>query len=187
MRVSRRDFLKISGIAAGSLFVRELGFNLDAVEAKVPELKIASCKATPTICPYCSCGCGILIYTKSGKLIGSEGDPDHPINQGALCSKGSAVRQIHETDRRVTKPLYRAPGSDRWEEKSWDWMLERIAERVKETRDATFVREENGIIVNRTDGIANLGGAALDNEEAYLLHKFARALGITYLEHQARI
>lgn len=150
MRVSRRDFLKISGMTAGSLFVRELGFNLDAVEAKVPELKTASCQATPTICPYCSCGCGILIYTKGGQLIGSEGDPDHPINQGALCSKGAAVRQVYESPKRVTKPMYRAPGSDRWEEKDWDWMLNRIAEKVKETRDKYFEREQNGITVNRT-------------------------------------
>lgn len=187
MRVSRRDFLKISGMAAGSLFVRELGFNMDSVEAKVPELKIDSCKVTPTICPYCACGCGILVYTKGGQMVGTEGDPDHPINQGALCSKGSAVRQVYESEKRVTKPLYRAPGSDRWEEKDWDWMLNRIAERVKETRDKYFETDQNGIPVNRTHAIANLGGAALDNEEGYLLHKFARMLGVVYLEHQARI
>ncbi len=116
-----------------------------------------------------------------------EGDPRHPINEGTLCSKGAAASQVANNPLRLKVPLYRAPGSDRWEEKSWDWMLPRIASRVKATRDASFQTEVGGGVVNRTEAIASLGGAALDNEECYLLAKLMRALGIVYLEHQARI
>jgi anaerobic selenocysteine-containing dehydrogenase len=120
-------------------------------------------------------------------VINIEGDPDHPINEGSLCSKGMALFQIAVNERRLQKVKYRAPGSSEWEEKSWDWTLSEIAKRVKKTRDATFIQKEDDKIVNRTNGIACMGGAALDNEECYLLSKFARSVGITYLEHQARI
>jgi len=139
----------------------------------------------------------MILHTLNGNLINVEGDPDHPINQGSLCSKGSALYQVHANERRLQKPLYRAPGSDRWEEKDWDWMLDKIAEKVKTTRDKTFITKETitdektkaglDVIVNRTDAIASLGGAALDSEECYLLQKMMRGLGVVYLEHQARI
>ena len=122
-----------------------------------------------------------------------EGDPDHPINRGAACSKGASLPQLHTVDgkinpRRLTKVLYRAPGSSQWETKSWDWAIEEIAKRIKATRDATWVtKDEAGYTVNRTEGVASVGGAALDNEECYLLVKMLRALGLVYVEHQARI
>jgi formate dehydrogenase major subunit len=122
-----------------------------------------------------------------GKVINIEGDPDHPINRGSLCSKGAALSQIPSNERRLTKVRYRAPGSDRWEEKSWSWAIQEIAKRVKATRDATFQATEGANVVNRTLGIAGLGGAALDNEECYTYSKMARAFGVVYLEHQARI
>ncbi len=187
VELTRRQFLKLSGATAATLAVVELGFNENEARAKTREFKIAETTVTPTICPYCAVGCGILVHTKDNDVVYTEGDPDHPINEGKLCSKGTTIRQLYTSEKRLKKPLYRAPGSDKWEEKDWGWMLDTIAKRVKETRDATFVPTEGGMTVNKTEGIACLGGAALDNEEAYLLVKLMRGLGLTYIEHQARI
>ncbi len=197
MQISRRSFLKLSGATTLSVMLADLGFDLSQASAQVQGLKIKSAKATPTICPYCSVGCGILVYNENGKLVNTEGDPDHPINQGSLCSKGAAVYQLHENERRLKKPLYRAPGSDKWEEKDWEWMIEKIAEKAKGTRDANFTVRDTvtdsktgqalDIAVNRTEAIGCLGGAALDNEECYLLQKLMRGMGLVFIEHQARI
>lgn len=187
MKVSRRQFLKLSGATAATLAVVELGFDPNAAKAASREMKTANAEVTPTICPYCSVGCGILIHVKDGDVVYSEGDVDHPINRGSLCSKGASIRQLFTSDRRATKPMYRAPGSDKWEEKDWDWMLDEIAKRIKETRDNNFIQTENGMPVNRTEAIANLGGAALENEECYMIQKFARGIGVVFIEHQARI
>ena len=132
-------------------------------------------------------GCGAIVSASGGKVINIEGDPDHPINRGSLCSKGSALYQVANNPRRLTKVRYRAPFADRWQEISWREAIQKIAKRVKKTRDETFQTRELGNVVNRTPGIAGLGGAALDNEECYTYSKLARALGIVYLEHQARI
>lgn len=188
MNVSRRQFLKLSGAMAATLAVVELGFDDLKAKANAKKFKIAKLKPTPTICPYCAVGCGILVYSDGKDVVYTEGDPDHPINQGTLCSKGTTVRQVYTSDRRVKKPMYRAPGSDKWVEKEWDWALDKIAAKMKETRDRTFITNENGMTVNKTEAIACLGGAALDNEETYLLSKLMRAgMGLTYIEHQARI
>ncbi len=142
-----------------------------------------------TICPYCSCGCGLLIATgPDGHIINSEGDPDNPQNRGALDPKSISVRTLSQSDRRLKTPLYRAPGGDKFEEVTWDWAISEIASRIKRTRDETFERTNaNGVTVNRTPGIAFLGGAANNDEECYLAVKLARALGLVYIEHQARI
>jgi formate dehydrogenase major subunit len=184
MHISRRDFLKVSGIAvtAGAA-----DFGLTK-EAQAKELPIKDAKITKTICPYCAVGCGILVYTKDGKVINTEGDPEHPINEGTLCSKGASLYQVINNPLRLTKPRYRAPYSKEWVEVEWDWALDRIARRIKETRDRSFVRKnQKGQIVNRCDGIAHVGSAALDNEECYILQKWLRSLGLVYIEHQARI
>lgn len=199
MRLTRREFLKISGAAVATL--PALGFDLTPAWAQVGEFRIKNVQPVPTICPYCGCGCGLVVYAAEGKVINTEGDPDHPINQGSTCSKGAALYQIYDNPRRMRKPLYRAPGSDRWEEKDWDWVLEKIAQKVKETRDSSFISKEKvktkdpetgaekevEVTVNRTEAIASLGGAALDNEECYLISKLMRSLGVVFLEHQARI
>ncbi|OIJ11638.1 formate dehydrogenase [Anaerobacillus arseniciselenatis] len=187
--LSRRQFLKLSGATAATVAVVELGFNPNEAKAQANEYKIARASTTPTICPYCSVGCGILVHVNEEKndVLYTEGDPDHPINKGSLCSKGTSIRQLYTSDRRVEKPLYRAPGSSEWVEKDWDWTLNKIAEKIKKTRDESFVERENGITVNRTEAIASLGGAALENEECYLIAKFMRGLGATFIEHQARI
>jgi formate dehydrogenase major subunit len=124
----------------------------------------------------------------AGKIINVEGDPDHPINEGSLCAKGAALSQLANNENRVTTPLYRKPYSTKWQEVSWDWALWTIAKRIKKTRDDTFrKRNSKGSIVNRTTAIAEVGSAALDNEECWLIQAMMRALGLVYIEHQARI
>ncbi len=184
MKVSRRKFLGATALG-GAL---ASGLKPEEVQAAaIPKTGIAGAVDTTTICPYCAVGCGLIVQQKNGKIVNVEGDSDHPINEGALCSKGSALSQVANNPRRLKNVLYRAPGSGSWEEKSWSWALPRIAQNIKKTRDQTFLKTEKGQTVNRTEGIACLGGAALDNEECYLLSKFMRGVGITYLEHQARI
>jgi anaerobic selenocysteine-containing dehydrogenase len=187
MNMNRRQFLKLSGATAVTLAVVELGFNEKKAYAQTKELKTAQAKVTPTICCFCGVGCGILVHTKDNTVVYTEGDPDNPINEGKLCSKGTTIRQVYTSEKRVLKPRYRAPGSDKWVEKDWDWMMDTIAKRTKETRDASFVEKDGAVTVNKTEKIASLGGAALDNEETYLVSKLMRGLGVTYLEHQARI
>ena len=188
MAISRRNFLKGSGLAAGALVLPSKPAQADVDS---PELRTKGLQTTTTVCPFCAVGCGMIVHTKNGKIVNIEGDAEHPINEGSLCSKGSAMFQVANNERRLTKVRYRAPGSSKWEEKSWDWAMQRIARLMKETRDRNFVKSETikgkEYVVNRNDGMAILGAAALENEECYLLGKFARAMGVGYLEHQARI
>ena len=165
------------------------GFNIKNIPASVSAnlRRLKNAQKFTTICPYCAVGCGQVISVLNGKVINVEGDSEHPINQGSLCSKGNALYKIANNDRRLDSVLYRTPGGSRWERKSWDWALERIARKIKETRDKNWVKTDDGFTVNRTEAIACLGGAALDNEECYLYSKLARSLGVVYLEHQARI
>jgi formate dehydrogenase major subunit len=188
MKISRRGFLKISGGVATGATLGTFGVHLRSSEVHAQTLKTKYAKESTTICPYCAVGCGEIVSVSKGKVINIEGDPDHPINQGSLCSKGQALLQVANNDRRVTKVMYRAPYSDKWEEKTWDWALPEIAKRIKKTRDEHWMaKDSKGRVVNRTEAIAGLGGAALDNEECYLWIKLARALGVVYIEHQARI
>jgi len=186
--ITRRDFLKISGVAAAGLTLSQLGFDLLPAQAYAAELRIKGAKETTSICCYCSVGCGIIAHSAKGKVINAEGDPDHPISEGALCPKGAASYQIANNPLRLTKPRYRAPGSTKWKEVEWDWALDEIAKRIKSTRDKTFVtKNSKGQVVNRCDGLASVGSAALDNEECYIYQKWLRSLGLVYIEHQARI
>jgi formate dehydrogenase major subunit len=155
-------------------------------------LKKEAIGETPTICCYCSVGCGAVVATSENLVVNLEGDPDHPINQGSLCPKGQAMLQINNVDGainpyRLTKPLYRAPGASDFTEKTWDEAIGIIAARVKETRDRTFIKTDNGKTVNRTEAIGSLGGGELDNEECYILDKIDRALGLVYIDHCARL
>ena len=146
---------------------------------------------TPTVsvCPYCAVGCSQLVYTKDGKIVDIEGNYASPINAGTLCPKGAATYQLAVNPLRLTRVKYRAPFSDRWEEKPLDWAMERIAQLVKETRERSWEeRDDKGMLVKRTQAIAHLGGATLDNEENYLIKKlFTTGLGIVAVENQARI
>ena len=189
MGISRRAFLVGTGAAGTAGFLAKVfGLDLETSVAYAGSVKSKRGKITSTICPYCGVGCGALVTVAEGKVVSVEGDPDHPINLGSLCSKGSAMYQIANNERRLTKVQYRAPGSSEWVEKEWEWALDRIAQRIKETRDSTFrAKDAKGRLVNRTEGIACLGGAALDSEECYTYSKLSRALGVVYLEHQARL
>jgi formate dehydrogenase major subunit len=150
--------------------------------------RIKDAIAVDGVCPYCAVGCAQRVYVKEGKIIDIEGDGRSPINEGTLCPKGSNTFQLTMTPHRQKSALYRAPYSDRWETVSLEWAMERIAQRVKETREITFKeRDEKGNILNHTTAIAHLGGATLDNEENYLIKKLFSNLGMVAIENQARI
>jgi len=190
MKVSRRSFIKLSCAATAGLALNGMGWNLRPVEAYTWQLRTREAKETPTICCYCAVGCGITCHTdvKTGKVIYTEGDADHPINQGALCAKGASVYQLASNDERVTEVRYRAPYSSKWVTKDWDWAIKRIAANVKKSRDASFVtKDDKGRTVNRCEGIASVGSAALDNEELWVFQAMLRAVGLSSIEHQARI
>lgn len=188
MKTTRRDFLKLSGASIGAL-VASSSVGCSLVQDIRPFPLRKPIGETASICPYCSCGCGLIAATdEQGKIINVEGDPGHPNNQGALDPKSISLQQLSQSASRLKKPLYRAPGNEKFEEKDWDWTVTEIAKRIKATRDATFEREnDKGITVNRTPGIAFLGGAVNNSEECYLAVKLARALGLVNIEHQARI
>lgn len=183
LQPTRRQFLK--GLTTGTVAIGAL--SQSGCGPAIPPLKTRGATNTTTVCPFCGVGCGQVVSTRSGNVINIEGDPGHPISEGTLCSKGASAIQVVNNSRRLQKVLYRAPNGKAWEEKTWDWALERIAARVKQTRDKSFKTSVDGRVVNRTEAIACLGGSALDNEEAYLLAKLMRALGLVYIEHQARL
>ena len=193
MTPTRRSFLKLgTGAAAASA----LGFDLTPAYAQARELKIARTTETRSTCPYCSVSCGVIIHTLGDKsknvrpaVVHVEGDPDHPINQGSLCPKGVTLKQDIINDRRLTHVRYRAPGSDHWEEKPWDWAIDRIAHLFKETRDRTLRQQDaEGRTINALTSIGVIGGCTDTNENNYLLVKTFRAgLGVIPLEQQARI
>lgn len=193
MEWNRREFLKIAGASTAVAAFGGLGFDLRQAEAQAtaqaPKLKFT--KQTTSVCCYCSVGCGLIASTDKdgqGRVVNIEGDPDHPISEGSLCPKGASHYQLGTNDRRITKVLYRAPYSENWEEKSWDFALDRIARRVKETRDAGFAaKDSKGRTVNRCENLASVGSAAMDNEECWIYQAMLRAMGLTYIEHQARI
>jgi formate dehydrogenase major subunit len=169
---------------------------LTPAHAAVRELKIARTTETRSTCPYCSVSCGVIIHTLGDRsrnvkptVVHVEGDPDHPINQGTLCPKGITLKQNIVNDRRLTKVMYRAPGSRTWEEKSWDFALDRIARLMKETRDRRLVQKDGaGHTLNALTAVGVIGGCTDTNELNYLLVKAFRAgLGVVPIEQQARI
>jgi len=191
-KLTRRDFIRSSVMGAGAAGATGLGFDLARAAEVKQALRIAGAKEVHSLCPYCAVGCSLVAYTRqtNGKteLLQIEGDPDSPVNEGRLCPKGASAMQLAISSRRVEKPLYRKPGSDRWEEISWDAMLDRLAQRVKDSRDATFViKDGNGNVVNRCEGIAFAGGAAFSSEEGYFAAKVMRTLGVVHIEQQARV
>jgi formate dehydrogenase major subunit len=161
--------------------------------------RIAGLKVTESVCPYCAVGCGQLVYTRErsgeegsargrSELVDIEGNPRSPINQGTLCPKGSASRQLIQQPGRLHKVLYRRPHGTEWEELDLETAMDMIAERVIAARENHWQdRDERGWKVDRTLGFAHLGGATLDNEENYLLKKLWTALGAIQIENQARI
>ena len=216
MPLNRRQWLKTTvgggfGLAVGGLI------DVKAVEAAARDVKLANVAEFTTSCNFCSCGCGMVASVRDGKLLKMEGDYDHIVNRGALCVKGISMFATHASPQRLTTPRYRAPGSDRWENISWDDAIARVAQKVRKVRDehwiATekvdapelmvdlaagdrigsaprFVEQSAGpreVPVNRTDAMGFMGGAQNTNEECYLFQKAARLLGMAYVEHQARL
>jgi len=193
MAISRRAFLQSS--LAGGAALTAFGFDVTPVLAQAKTLKIARTTETRSTCPYCSVSCGVIIHTLGDRsknavpqVVHVEGDPDHPINRGTLCPKGASLEQDIFNERRLLKPQVRRPGSDRFEDISWDTAVDEIARWVKKTRDATFTANDPmGRVVNRCEGIAWTGGCTDTNELNYLVVKTMRSLGVVYLENQARV
>jgi formate dehydrogenase major subunit len=203
--LNRRDFLRTSAAGGFTLGgVLGLGTDLRAAQAQVRHLKIANTKEVPSVCPYCAVGCAQLVSVRDKEIINIEGNPDSPISRGTLCPKGAATYQLVKNDNRVTKVWYRAKGETEWDkDKTLEWAMEQIGDRVKRTRDQNFVekasKDKNGNpfkdkdgktaqkVVNHTLAIASLGGATMDNEWNYVQAKLLRALGVVYIENQARI
>ncbi len=191
MEVTRRGFLKATGLGTSIA----LGFDVSTARAEMRELKISRTTETRSTCPYCAVSCGMIIHTLGDKaknatpaVVYVEGDPDHPINRGTLCPKGATVKDDINGKNRLMKPQVRRPGSDRWEDISWDEAISKIARHIKDTRDKTFVtKNAKGQVVNRTPGIAMIGGCTDTTEFNYLQWKVITALGVPYRDSQARV
>jgi formate dehydrogenase major subunit len=190
--MDRRTFFKV--FAAGSAG-SAIGLDLRAARAEVRDLKIARTTETRSTCPYCAVSCGVIIHTLGDKaknvkasVVHVEGDPDHPISRGTLCPKGASLKGDITHARRLTSPKVRRPGSDHWEDISWEQAISEIARQVKDTRDRTFVAQNaRGQTVNRTPGIAWIGGCTDTNEFNFLQWKAISAWGVPYRDSQARV
>jgi formate dehydrogenase-N alpha subunit len=188
--VTRKGFFKLSGAVAGGLL---LPYEQEVIDQIPPFPLHKRVGETLTICTYCGVGCGQLVSAVDGKLLNIEGDPDHPVSRGCLCPKGVSLHQLSTVGeapnpRRLQRVMYRAPGSDMWEEKSWDWAIDEIARRIKTTRDDNWTpTDADGNSVNRTEAIAALGTVFANSQEAYLLTKLVRSLGIVFNENESRI
>ena len=193
MEITRRSFIK--GALSGTAVTTAFGFSVEPALAQARELKISRTTETRSICPYCAVACGVIIHTLGDKagnvkptVVHVEGDPDSPVNRGALCPKGVTLRQFVVNDRRLTRPLYRAPGAREWTAISWDEAINRMARLIKNTRDSGFEQKDaQGRVVNRLTNTAIIGGCTDTNEVNYLLGKFRFALGIAAYENQARL
>ena len=187
MQATRRSFLK--GLSAGVLTLSLMGFDLKDVKAYAKTLKIEGAKEVISVCPFCAVCCQVIAYVRDGKLISTEGDPDYPVNEGSLCAKGAALHSMYtHTHGRVLKPMYRAPYSDKWEEKSWDWTLDQIARRIKDARDADFKQKnKQGQTVNRLESLFWMGTSHASNEECTVINSAVKSLGMVYIDHQARV
>ena len=175
------DFISASGERES----RKQPFSPNTVE-KASRLRGAI--VTESVCPYCAVGCGQLVYTKGSVVIDIEGNPQSPINEGTQCPKGANTFQLTVNPHRIKTVLYRAPYSEKWERRPLDWAMERIAQKLKNARDADFVESRDGTLLNHLTTVASLGGATMDNEENYLIKKlFGGGLGIVAIENQARI
>ena len=195
MQVTRRTFLKVCAAGVGTSSLSLLGFAPGTALAEVRTFKLARATETRNTCPYCSVGCGILMYTQGdkaknvhGRIFHIEGDPDHPVNRGTLCPKGAGLLDFVHSDSRLTQPEYRAPGSKEWQPISWDDAFTRIARLMKADRDANFeAKDKEGRTVNRWNSTGFLAASASSNETGYLTHKVVRSMGMLSFDNQARV
>ena len=197
LKLSRRSFLKLAGAGAAATTLGAMGFGAAeaATAAHVRTYKLASTTETRNICTYCSVACGIIMYSKGdlkagekAELIHIEGDADHPTNRGTLCPKGAALKDFVKSETRCTKPRYRRPGSDRWEDISWEGAFDKIARALKDDRDANFIaKNAKGQTVNRWLTTGFLAASGTTNETAWLTYKVVRSMGILAFDNQARV
>jgi formate dehydrogenase major subunit len=197
MKLNRRSFIKLTsaGLAASSVGVLGFGQSGSALAASIRPFKLTATAETRNTCTYCSVACGILIYTMGDRaknaranIIHIEGDPDHPVNRGTLCPKGSALLDVVHAPTRLKSPRYRAPGGGDFKEVSWDFALDRIARLMKEDRDRNFItKDAAGTPVNRWTSTGMLAASASSTETAYLTWKVARSLGMVVFDNQARV
>lgn len=195
LQVSRRQFLKLTASSLAGSSLALLGFTPEPALAEVRQYKLARMTETRNTCPYCSVGCGVLMYglgdgakNAPTSIVHIEGDPDHPVNRGTLCPKGASLVDFIHSPSRLRYPEYRAAGGDRWQRISWDDALDRIAKLMKEDRDANFVETtDDGLKVNRWLTTGMLAASASSNEVGYLTHKAARCLGLLAFDNQARV
>jgi formate dehydrogenase major subunit len=187
--LSRRDFTRAAAA------VTAFGFSLASARAAARELKIARTTQSRSVCPYCAVGCSVVVHTLGDKarnvkasVVHIEGDPDSPVNRGTLCPKGISLKQFVNSDRRLTQPLYRAPGSAEWKIISWDDAFDKMARRIKDARDKGFeAKDTQGRTVNRLHNIVMIGGCTDANEINYLLAKSRFSLGMIPYENQSRL
>ncbi len=194
MTVTRRGFLKLTASGIGATSLAAMGFSPRKALAEVRAFKLAHTSETRNTCPYCSVGCGVILYGLGDKaknarteIVHIEGDPDHPVNRGTLCPKGAGLLDFVKSPDRLKWVEYRAPGSDRWERKGWDWALDRIARLMKDDRDKNFVAKSGDVTVNRWTSVAFLAASASSNESGYITNKVIRSLGMTAMDNQARV
>ncbi|KVO03498.1 sulfate ABC transporter substrate-binding protein [Burkholderia ubonensis] len=195
LQMSRRQFLKLTATSLAGSSLALMGFSPTEALAEVRQYKLARTVETRNTCPYCSVGCGILMYSlgdgaknAQSSIIHIEGDPDHPVNRGTLCPKGASLIDFIHSPSRLMHPEYRAPGSDKWERISWNDALDRIAKLMKADRDANFVETaDDGAKVNRWLTTGMLAASAGSNEVGYLTHKVIRSTGMLAFDNQARV
>ncbi|KVC57942.1 sulfate ABC transporter substrate-binding protein [Burkholderia stagnalis] len=195
LQMSRRQFLKVTATSLAGSSLALMGFSPTEALAEVRQYKLARTVETRNTCPYCSVGCGILMYSlgdgaknAQSSIIHIEGDPDHPVNRGTLCPKGASLIDFIHSPSRLMHPEYRAPGSDKWQRISWNDALDRIAKLMKADRDANFVETtDDGAKVNRWLTTGMLAASAGSNEVGYLTHKVIRSTGMLAFDNQARV
>lgn len=191
MDMTRRDFIKVTGLGTVGAALASFGVDMKPAQAALREYRLTGAKEFTTVCHFCACGCGQIGYVKDGKLIQLEGAVDSPVNRGGLCPKGLGYQVVPNSDQRPTKPLYRAPYSDKWEEISWEEAIDKAARAMKRARDEGWKETETihgeTVKVNRTDALGLLGGSQINNEEIYQLVKIARAMGMSYIDNQTRV
>ena len=197
MEVSRRQFMKLAGAGVAGSAIAAFGFGEAEAQlaAHIRPFKLALTKEARSTCPYCSVSCGMVVYSAASKreqgkmeVVHIEGDADNPVNRGTLCPKGAAALDFIRSETRVKYPMYRKPGSDKFERVTWDFAMERIAKLMKADRDANYIeKNKDGVSVNRWPTMAMLSGCATSNETGWATYKLARGLGIVQLENQARI
>jgi formate dehydrogenase major subunit len=193
--LTRRQFLKVTGMSLVGSSLALMGFSPGEALAEVREYKLTRATETRNTCPYCSVACGILMYglgdgakNAQPSIFHIEGDPDHPVNRGTLCPKGAGLIDFVHSESRLKYPEYRAPGSDKWQRITWDDALDRISKLLKQDRDANFVaKTPDGVAVNRWLTTGMLAASASSNEAGYITHKVARSLGLLGFDNQARV